>query len=243
MKFKNKVVLITGSSRGIGRATAIMFSKEGAKVVVNYSKSEKEAKEVLNEVKKYSDGIIIKCDVSNEKQVEKMFKKIINKFGKLDVLVNNAGVYIDGDEWNGEAKIWEETLRKDLISVMICSKFAAQIFLKQKYGVIVNISSRYSISGRFDSLAYAAAKAAIVNITQGYASLLNKFGGKANAISPGAVKSGYWLRAPKEELEAQGKLIEPEEIAKEVLFLASDNAKEINGKNILIDKGERSVLG
>jgi len=165
MEFKNKIILVTGSSRGIGKATALAFAKEGAKLIINYSKSKEEAEQVKEEINKISEAIAIKCDVSKEKQVKKMFDKIIAKFGKIDILVNNAGTYIDGDEWNGNEKIWEETLRLDLISVMNTSKYVAEIFLKQKSGIIVNISSRYSLSGAYDSLAYSAAKAGVANLT------------------------------------------------------------------------------
>lgn len=240
MLFKNKVVLVTGSSRGIGKAIILSFAHEGAKVIINYSRSASEAKEVLKEVQKTSDGIIARCDVSDEKQVKKMIQTIINKFGKIDILVNNAGVYIDGDEWNGAMQIWEKTLKLNLISTMNVSKYVADVFLKQKSGTIINIASRYALSGNFEELAYSASKAAIVNVTQAYAKLLSPFG-RANAVSPGAVRSGYWLGAPKEELERNiaalplKKLIEPMEVASVVLFLASEKAKDINGQNITID--------
>ena len=239
MKLKNKIALVTGSSRGIGKAIALMLSKEGAKVIVNYSKSEKEANEVLKEIKKNSDGIAIKCDVSDEKAAKEMIDKILKKFGRIDILVNNVGKYIEGDEWDGPSKVWEETLKYNLIPAMNVSKYVIKIFQKQKSGIIVNIASRMSVSGKFDAIAYSAAKAGIVSITQSYAKLLSPFG-RANAISPGAVKAGYWLRAPKEELEQtiaslpKKRLIEPEEIASKVLFLVSDESKEINGQNILM---------
>ena len=136
MKLKDKIVLVTGSSKGIGKAIAILFAKEGAKIILNYSKSEKEANEVSKEIEKISEVIAIKCDVSKESQVKKMFEKIIQKFGKLDILVNNVGTYIDGDEWNGSAEIWEETLKQNLISAMNTSKYASEIFQKQKSGII-----------------------------------------------------------------------------------------------------------
>jgi 3-oxoacyl-[acyl-carrier protein] reductase len=238
MKFKGKVVLVTGSSRGIGKAIALAFAKEGAKVIINYSKSEKEANEVVKEAKKVSEAIVIKCDVSNENQIKKMIETILKKFGRLDVLVNNAGSYIEGDEWNGSSDIWERTLKQNLISVMNTSKYASEIFQKQKSGVIVNIASRYSVDGQFDALAYSASKAGIVNVTQAYAKLLAPFG-RANAISPSAVKAGYWLRAPKDELEKNiallpnKKLIDPEQIADLALSLASDKSK-VTGQNILV---------
>lgn len=239
MKLKNKVVLITGSSKGIGRAMALLFAKQGAKIIVNYNKSEKEAINVVREINKISEAIEVKADVSEESQVKKMFEILIKKFGRLDILINNAGSYIEGDEWNGSSDIWKKTLENNLISVMNVSKYAGDIFQKQRSGVIINIASRYSVSGQFDSLAYAASKAGIVNVTQAYAKLLSPFG-KVNAISPGPVKSGYWLRAPKEELEQviaktpKKRLAKPEEIAKEVLSLVLDDSS-INGQNIILE--------
>jgi 3-oxoacyl-[acyl-carrier protein] reductase len=239
-RFQNKVVLITGSSKGIGKATAILFAKEGAKVIINYSKSEKEANETLLQVKKLTDAIVVKCDVSDEKQVEKMIKTIVQKFGRIDILVNNAGYYFDGDEWNGTSDIWEKTLKTNLISVMNVSKYVAQIFQKQKSGIIVNVSSSYSIRGHYESLTYAASKAGVVNVTQAYARLLSPYG-RANAVSPRAVRAGYWLRAPKEELKETiaispaKRLIEPEEVAEVILTLASDKSSKITGQNVVVD--------
>jgi 3-oxoacyl-[acyl-carrier protein] reductase len=240
MDLKDKVVLVTGSSRGIGKAIALLFAKKGAKVIINYSKSEKEANEVVSEINKISEGISIKCDVSDEKSVKSMIEKIVKKFGRLDILINNAGKYIDGDEWNGSPKIWEKTFQQNLISAMNTSKYAAEIFMKQKSGAIVNIASRHSVSGQFDALAYAASKAGMISITQAYSKLLAPYV-KVNSVSPGAVRAGYWLTAPKEEIEEtiskmkNKKLIEPEEIAKVVLSLFSSQSSNITGQNILVN--------
>jgi NAD(P)-dependent dehydrogenase (short-subunit alcohol dehydrogenase family) len=116
---------------------------------------------------------------------------------------------------------------------MNVSKYIIEVFQKQKSGVMVNIASRYSTDGQPDSLSYSASKAGVVNITQAYAKLLAPFG-RANVISPNAVKAGYWLRAPKEEVEAQGKLVEPDKVAEKVLFLVSDEAKDITGQNFQV---------
>lgn len=240
MKLKNKVALVTGSSRGIGKEVALLLAKEGAKVIVNYSKSEKEAKDVLKQVKEVSDGMMIACDVSKEKEVKKMIEEIVKKFGTVDILINNAGNYLEGDEWNGSSEAWEKTLSNNLISVMNVSKYVGEIFLRQKSGIIVNVASRYSTSGVFDSLAYSASKAGIVNVTQAYSKLLSPFC-RVNAISPGPVNSGYWLRAPREELDSalaalsNRRLIEPEDVAERVLFLVTDESKTINGQNIAIN--------
>lgn len=123
---------------------------------------------------------------------------------------------------------------------MSISKYVIEIFQKQKSGVIVNVASRYSADGQYDALAYAAAKAGVVNVTQAYAKLLEPFG-RANAVSPGAANTGYWLTAPREELERNlanipsGKLVEPIDIAEKILFLASEEAVDITGQNIFIN--------
>lgn len=240
MKIRNKVALVTGSSRGIGKEIALKFAKEGAKVIVNYSTSKKEATEVFKEIEKISEGMLIECDVSDEKQVKKMVEAIMKKYGKIDILVNNAGKYTPGDEWNGPSEAWEKTLKDNLISALNVSKYVGEVFLKQKSGVIVNVASRFSTSGQYDSIAYSAAKAGIANMTQSYSKLLAPFG-RANAVSSGPVNSGYWLSASKEELEqtirsTPGKrLMEPIEIAERVLFLVSDEAKSVTGQNIMMN--------
>ena len=223
----------------------MQFAKQGAKLVVNYLKSEEEVLLVADEIKQIgSDAIALQCDVFNEEQVKKMIDKIIKTFKRLDILVNNAGSYIDGDEWNGSSDIWEKTLKQDLISAMITSKYSAEIFQKQKNGIIVNIASHHSLFGQVNALAYAASKAGIVSITQAYAKLLAPFG-RANSVSPGAVNAGYWLRASKEEIDdvvskmSSKKLIEPDEIASVVLFLTSDDSARVNGQNVLVDDVKR----
>ncbi|HBI34440.1 MAG TPA: hypothetical protein DEA43_01165 [Candidatus Moranbacteria bacterium] len=239
--FKDKVVVVTGASSGIGAETALAFAKEGANLVITYKDNKVGAEEVAAKIIQAGGGaIVVQADLINESDAKNVIEKAKSEYGKVDILVNNAGRYIDGDEWNGNSEIWTKSLLQNLVSVMSVSKYAIEIFQQQKSGVIVNISSRYSTDGQYDALAYAAAKAGVVNITQAYAKLLAPFG-RANAISPGAVNTGYWLRAPKEELEKNlaaipsGKLVEPKEVAEKVLFLASDESSNINGQNIFIN--------
>ncbi|MFZ2193364.1 MAG: SDR family oxidoreductase [Candidatus Moraniibacteriota bacterium] len=243
MEFKNKIVLITGASQGIGAETARLFAKEGAIVVVNYLSSDKLAEEVLKDVKKVSDGIAIKCDATNEKDVKEMIARIISTYSKIDILVNNVGKYLDGDEWNGDSNVWRESLNSNVISTLNVSKYVAKEFIKQRSGIIVNLSSRYARMGAFDTITYAASKAAILNITQAYSKLLSPFG-RANAVSPGATDAGYWKRAPKQELEEvksrslHKQLITPRQIANTILFLSSDKSEMITGQEILVDGGK-----
>jgi 3-oxoacyl-[acyl-carrier protein] reductase len=229
-----KTILVTGGSSGIGATTAVMFAKNGANVAITYKENKEGAENVIAEIEKLGQkALSIQADLINETEAKNAVDETVKMFGRIDVLVNNAGRYIDGDEWNGTSDIWVKSLQQNLVSVMNVSKYVIEVFQRQKNGVIVNLSSRYSTDGQFESLSYAAAKAGVVNITQAYAKLLAPFG-RANAISPGAVRAGYWLRASKEETEAQGRLIEPEQVAEKILFLASDNAKDINGQNIQI---------
>lgn len=239
--FKDKVVIVTGASSGIGAETALAFAKEGANLVITYKDNKTGAEEIASKIIEAGGGaVIVQADLTIDSDAKNVIERAKQEFGKIDVLVNNAGRYIDGDEWNGDCEIWTQSLLQNLVSVMSVSRYAIEIFQQQKSGVIVSISSRYSTDGQYDALAYAAAKAGVANITQAYAKLLAPFG-RANAVSPGAVNTGYWLRAPKEELEKNlanipsGKLVEPGEVAEKVLFLASDESLDINGQNIFIN--------
>lgn len=241
--FKDKVVIVTGASSGIGAETALAFAKEEANLIITYKENETGAKEIASQIRARGGSVaIVKADLINESDAKNVIEKAKSEYGRLDILVNNAGRYIDGDEWNGSAEIWTKSLQQNLVSVMNISKYAVEIFQEQKSGVIVNISSRYSAQGQYDAISYAAAKAGVANITQAYAKLLAPFG-RANAVSPGAVNTGYWLTAPKGELKDTleniplGKLIETKDVAEMVLFLASDKAKNITGQNIFVDGG------
>jgi 3-oxoacyl-[acyl-carrier protein] reductase len=232
--FKDKVVIITGGSSGIGKVAALLFAQNGAKVCITYKENREGAEEVVKIIENNKgQAVAIQADLINENEARNVVEITTKKFGTVDILVNNAGRYISGDEWNGTSDIWIKSLEQNLVSVMNISKYVIQIFQRQQSGVMVNIASRYSTDGQFEALSYAAAKAGVVNITQAYAKLLDGFG-RANVISPGAVKAGYWLKASKEELESQGNLIEPTVVAEKVLFLASNKAKDTNGQNIEI---------
>lgn len=241
--FKNKVVIVTGSSSGIGAETALAFAKEGASVIITYKENKKGADDIASQICILGGKVlVIQADLINESEAKNVVEKTKDEFGRLDILVNNAGRYIDGDEWNGNADIWTKSLAQNLVSTMNMSKYAIEVFQNQKSGILVNMSSRFSIQGQYDALAYSASRAGIVNITQSYAKLLAPFG-RANAVSPGAVNTGYWLRAPKDELEATiaqsplKKLVEVEDVANLILFLASDKASSITGQNIFVDGG------
>lgn len=238
----NKVVLITGGSSGIGAETAILFAKNGFDVAITYRKNKKGAEKIVKQIENLGKkSLAVKVNLSFDKEAKKMVQKVLLFFGKIDILVNNAGGYIDGDEWNLKSKIWEESLKQNLISVMSVSKYVIDFFQKQGSGVIISVASQHGISGHADAISYGAAKAGIINITIAYSKLLSSFGGRANSVSPSAVNTGYWLTAPKEELEERlsitknHQLVEPIEVSKKILFLASDESKNINGENFCIE--------
>ncbi len=236
---KNKTIIITGGSSGIGKATALLFAKEKMNIVITYNKNKKGAVGVKNEIEKLgSNALVIKANLILEKNAKKVVDQTIKKFKSLDILVNNAGRYIDGDEWNGNSNIWLKSIKQNLITAMNISKYAIKFFQKQKSGIIVSVSSRYSKSGQYDALSYSVSKAGIANMTEAYAKLLSPYG-RANTVSPIATLAGYWLTAPKKELEnhlKDGPLLAPEEIAKKIFFLASNKASNITGQNILIER-------
>lgn len=245
MELKNKVVIITGGSSGIGEATALLLAREGANVVISYKVNKSGAEKVVSQIEKFGAKVFMRqADLTIEKEAEGLVKFTLEKFNRVDILVNNAGGYIDGDEWDGTADIWTKSLEQNLVSVMNVSKYAIKEFQKQQSGVIISVASRHSISGQFDSLSYAAAKAGVVNITQAYAKLLFPYG-RANSVSPGPVNCGYWLTAPKEELEETiakmpyKKLLEPHDVASAIRFLVLDD--KINGQNIVLDGGKSLV--
>ncbi len=245
MRFENKVVLITGSSRGIGRATAIEFAKEGAKVIINYSKSKKEAEEVVKEIKNISQqAIAIQADVSNEKEVQSMFQKAKKEFGTINILVNNAGLVYDKPFFERNAEEWHKILGVNLISIFLCSKYASIEMKKQNAGKIINITSTNGLDTFSTSTPdYDAAKAGAIILTRNLAKELAPWNIQVNSIAPGWINTDMNKDLPKEVIKEETDQIhmkrfgEPNEIARVVLFLASDDASFITGTTIKVDGG------
>ncbi len=244
MKLKDKVALITGSSRGIGKAIALKFAREGAKIIVNYLDSETKANELVDEIKKIgSNAIAIKCDVSQEKDVKDMVDKSVKRFGKIDILVNNAGIVYDVPLFKKTLEQWRRTLNINLIGVFLCSKYVSEHMLKQDSGVIVNISSTNGINtGCPESADYDASKSGVISLTKNLASeLAPKI--RVNSIAPGWIDTDMNKNLPKDFIKQEKEKIfvrrfgRPEEIAMVALFLASDDASFINGSTIRVDGG------
>ena len=244
MRFKDKVVIVTGGSRGIGKAIALAFGKEGAKVVVNYVKSDADAKAVADEISKSgSKALVIKCDVSDEQQVRKMIDQTVKAFGRLDILINNAGIVFDVPFSERTLDHWKKTFDVNMTGTFLCSKYASVPMLKQKSGKIINIASTNGINAYSpDSIDYSATKAAVINFTKSLAWALgpNIF---VNCVAPGWVDTDLNKDLPKDYIkqELQRQVIKrfsaPDEQAKAVLFLASDDASYITGSVLMVDGG------
>ncbi len=241
----NRVVLITGASRGIGKETAIEFAKCGYDVVINYNKSDKSAEEVANIIKSNGgvQSLLIKADVSDEHQVREMVDKAIEKFGRIDVLVNNAGIVYDAEFDDRTVNQWQETLSVNLIGPFLVSKYVGKKMLEQKSGKIINVSSTNGINTFYPtSIDYDASKAGLISLTYNlalqFAPYIN-----VNAVAPGWINTDMNKLLDKEFLEEEKEKIclkrfaDPNEVAKLIVFLASDNANYINGEVIKIDGG------
>jgi 3-oxoacyl-[acyl-carrier protein] reductase len=238
---RDKVVLVTGASRGIGKAIALAFGKRKARVIVNFFSSESEAEKVVSEIENYGcETFAIRCDVSNEKEVQLMFEKIIKEFGKLDILVNNAGVCFESSLNNKSVDEWKRTLDINLLGTFLCSKYASKYM---KEGSIINISSTNGINTLNPrEMDYDASKAGVISLTQNLAKVLSP-NIRVNCIAPGWVETDMTKTFPQEFLEKEKSKIlmqrfaQPSEIVDLVLFLVSDKAKFINCTTIVIDGG------
>lgn len=245
MNFKNRVALVTGSSRGIGKSTILEFAKKGCNVVINYNNSEVEALKLKEEVEtKYNvKALAIKCDVSNEEEVKNMINKIINTFGKLDILVNNAGIAIDTTFEDKTVENFRRILDVNLIGTFLVSKYASKPMLENKYGKIINISSTNGIDTPYvEGLDYDASKAGIISLTKNLAKEFSPFI-NVNVIASGWVKTEMSQDLDEEFLKKEldkimlKRFASPEEIAKVITFLASDDASYINNAVIRVDGG------
>lgn len=242
MQFKDKIVLITGASKGIGKATALEFAKEWAKVIVNYFSSEKEAYAVVNEIKNIgSEAIAIKCDISKEIEVQKMIKQAIDIFGKIDVLVNNAWIVFDVPFFERTIEQFKRTLDVNLIGTFLCSKYVSIEMLKNNWGKIINISSTNAMEDFSpETIDYDASKAWIIVLTRDLAKqLAPKI--QVNAVVPGRVDTDMNKNLPNDFIQEETEKIylkrfaKPIEIASVVLFLASEKASFVNGSILKVD--------
>lgn len=240
-----KTVLVTGASKGIGEQIAYKFASIGYNVIINYNTDEINALRIKKDIENQYNvkAIAIKCDVSKEEEVKKMVETSINEFGKIDCLVNNAGIAIDTLFEDKTVENFRKILDVNLIGAFIVSKYVGIHMLERNFGKIINISSTNGIDTFYPmSLDYDASKAGVISLTHNlakqYAPYIN-----VNAIAPGWVETDMNKNLDKEFIEEENSKIflnrfgKPEEIANVVAFLASDEASYINGEIIRVDGG------
>lgn len=241
---KNKIALITGAGRGIGRAIAIALAKEGAEVVINYNGSEERAKEVKQTIEENGGkASIYKCNVSDFAACEAMIKDIFKEYGHLDILVNNAGITKDGLIMKMKEEDFDSVLNVNLKGTFNTIRHSARQMLKQRSGKIINISSVSGILGNVGQANYAASKAGVIGLTKTMARELGSRGITVNAIAPGFVDTEM-TEVLSEEIRENackqiilGRFGKPEDIANTAVFLASDKADYITGQVISVDGG------
>ncbi|MGG6292992.1 3-oxoacyl-[acyl-carrier-protein] reductase [Leptolyngbya sp. AN02str] len=241
-QLQDKVAIVTGASRGIGRAIALALAAEGANVVVNYARSSGAADEVVNEIVGMGrEAIALKADVSKLDEVEALFSAVMDKWGRIDILVNNAGITRDTLLLRMKPEDWDAVISLNLSGVFLCTKAASKIMLKQKSGRIINISSVVGEMGNPGQANYSAAKAGVLGFTKAVAKELAPRGITVNAVAPGFIATDM-----THDLKAEGILQfiplgrygQPEEVAGLVRFLAADAAAAyITGQVINVDGG------
>jgi len=242
--FKDKIVMITGGSRGIGKTLALTFAKKGASVIINYVKETKLAEEVVNEIKTMGrESLAIRADVTDYKQVELMVQQILQKYGRIDILINNAGSFKDSLIRNMEKNVWDEIIDVNLNGVFNCTRAVINCMRERKYGKIINITSVQGQIGTIGASNYVAAKAGVIGFTKAVAREVARNGITANAVSLGFINTGM-LKRLSEDIQNKillqipvGKFGDPEDVAKIICFLACDDSNYITGQVINVNGG------
>lgn len=244
MNLKGKNALITGGSRGIGRAIALELAKEGVNVAITYISNKGMAKEVIDKVEEYGvKGIAIKADVSNEEEINNLIKIVNGDIGGIDILVNNAGITKDNLLIRMNSEDWDDVINTNLRGVYLCTKAVVRGMMKRRYGKIVNIASVVGISGNVGQGNYSASKAGIIGFTKSIAKELGSRGININGVAPGFVETDM-TDVLNEKIKSEmlnqiplKRFAKPEDIADVVVFLCSEKANYITGQIINVDGG------
>lgn len=244
MKLNGKVALVTGASRGIGAAIASKLASLGCDVAINYAGNIQKAEETLNSVKAYGvNAQIYQANVANYEEVEAMTKQIIKDFGHLDIIINNAGITSDNLMMRMDQDSFDSVIDVNLKGTWNVCKSITRPILKQRSGVIINLSSVVGINGNVGQVNYAASKAGVIGLTKSLAKEFASRNIRVNAVAPGYVKSDMTAKLLEEITEKVleniplGQLGEVEDIANAVAFLVSDEARYITGQVLVVDGG------
>ncbi len=228
MRLENQVAIITGGGRGIGRATALTFAKEGASIAV-VARTESEIESVAREVKGLgANAIAIKTDVSDEDQVEAMAQKVLDEFGRIDMLVNSAGVAIHARVQDIKTDVWDLTMNVNLRGIMLCTRAVFRHMIEQQSGYVINISSGAGKHGGSRYGTYSTSKFGVIGFTQSVAAEGRQYGIKASVICPGPVATR--MRASNHPGEDPTKLMQSQDIADVALFLVTQPKRAYIGE-------------
>lgn len=243
MRLKNKVAIVTGAASGLGKATAILFAKEGAKVVI-VDVNEEKGNLVQNEISK-SGGTakFLKVNITNSDEVNLMVENTIKEFGRVDILINNAGIIRDARLVKMSIEDWQAVIDVNLKGVFLCGQAAAKVMIEQNSGVILNTSSIVGLYGNFGQSNYSATKGGVLAMTKTWARELGKYNIRVNSITPGFIATEILEAMPEKVIEMMKektllkRLGDPKDIANAFLYLASEDAAYVTSTNLSVDGG------
>ena len=247
MRFQDKIAVVTGGSRGIGRAIATRLGSEGGRVVVNFFSHASEADEVVKAIRQAGgEALTYQADVSDREQAEALVQYAIEQYGSLHILVNNAGITRDGLILTMSEKDWKDVLATNLDSAYNCTKVAVRHMMRKRYGRIINITSVSGQIGNAGQTNYSASKAGLIGFTKALAREIAARNITVNAVAPGFIETDIWANVPDaikqnldrmQEMIPLGRVGQAEEVASAVAFLASDEAAYITGHVLTVDGG------
>jgi len=245
MELEGKIAIVTGGTRGIGRAIALDLAANGADIAINYRKSVDLAKELAEIIRGMGRrALVIQADVSSFDDAQAMVEKVLNDFGQVDILINNAGMNWDGVVWKMSEEQWDRVISVDLKGTFNYTRAVTPIFREQGFGKIVNITSINGLRGKFGQTNYSAAKAGVIGFTKACARELGRYSVNVNSVAPGLIETEMVKEAPQKVRDLAlaeivlGRLGLPDEVAYVVTFLCTDKARHITGQVIQVDGGQ-----
>ena len=245
MELEGKVAIVTGGTRGIGRAIVLDLAENGADIALNYRKSADLAKELAETIQGMGRrAMIVQADVSSFDDAQAMVQKVLDEFGRVDILINNAGMNWDGVVWKMTEEQWDQVINVDLKGTFNYTRAVTPAFREQGSGKIVNITSINGLRGKFGQTNYSAAKAGVIGFTKACARELGRSSVNVNAVAPGLIETEMVKEAPENVREMAlaeivlGRLGLPEEVASVVTFLCTERSRHITGQVIQVDGGQ-----